>query len=139
MEAGIPSITSWGSLRFFEIVWGWNIWSSSDVQDLFFNELSFSHLHIGQFSLWLTISNIAHNAHAYCSASGIKSLLQFYFMRLMQQCFSPSVCPVSSPPHLYTLLKQIRFQSFNCHTNTTINTVVPVSHKSLTRQAESLL
>lgn len=47
------------------------------------------------------------------SASGMKTLLHLCFMRLMRQCFSPSSCPASSPPHLYTQLKQIRFQNFN--------------------------
>lgn len=47
-----------------------------------------------------------------------------YLKRVMQQWFNPQVCPTLSLPHLYNLPKQISFQSFHIHANTTVNTIM---------------
>lgn len=55
---------------------------------------------------------------------GNYSLLHLYIKLLMQQSFIPLVPRALSPPQLYTLLKQIRLQSFDFYANTIINTIM---------------
>lgn len=62
------------------------------------------------FSLSLTFSYITHNAFSLPVDSDAMG-------------FSPLVCPFLSPLPLYTLWKNISFQSFNVYVNTAINTI----------------
>lgn len=51
----------------------------------------------------------------------------------MQQCISPLICPALLAPHLYTLFKEIRLQSFNFHSNITFNAIVLVTSDKSTQ------
>lgn len=46
----------------------------------------------------------------------------------MQQCFSPSPCPVLPPPHLYTLLEQ-NVPKLQFHANTSVITIMLITSK----------
>lgn len=51
-------------------------------------------------------------------------LSHHYLKWAMQQHFTPLNHSSLSPPHLYTLLKEIRFQRVNFHANTAVHTTV---------------